>query len=72
MLAQRRRREDQVVAELGADRLGLLVEEHHRDLRAHAALEPAAHVGAHLGVLQQPVVDVLAAVELDVGLVLRA
>ena len=70
--AQRVRREDQVVAQLLADLLGLLVEEHHRDHRRPArGPHPRRDVGLHLGIAQQVVVDLLAALELDERLVLR-
>jgi hypothetical protein len=66
--AQRIGRQDQRVALLAADLLGLFVEEHHRDHR-HAAA--AAQVLGDLGVAQQVVVDLLARLELDVRPVLR-
>ncbi len=70
--SQRVRREDQVVAQLLADLLGLLVEEHHRDHRRHArGSHPRRDVGLHLGIPQEVVVDLLAALELDERLVLR-
>jgi hypothetical protein len=66
--AQRIRRQDQRVALLAADLLGLFVEEHHRDHRRPAA---AGQVLPDLGVAQQVVVDLLAGLELDVRAVLR-
>ena len=45
VLAQRRRRQDQVVTQFRADLFGLLVEEDHRHLGPAAA---ALHVGLHL------------------------
>src|SRR4029453_16544072 len=59
---------DQLVAELAADLLGLLVEEHHHD---HRRTAPLAQVRLHFGVAEQVVVDLLGRLELDVRLVLR-
>ena len=64
VLAQAGGGQDQVVAQLLADVLGFAVEEHHRDLGPHAARSGGVDVGPHLGVGQQPVVDLLAALEL--------
>ena len=66
-----RRGKDEVVTEFVANPLRLLVEEHHRDLGTHSPRPAAVDEGTHLGVLEKPVVDVLATLELDVGLVLR-
>jgi hypothetical protein len=60
---QRVGRQDQPVAELTADLLGLLVEEDHHH---HRCAAPSLQVRLHLPVAQQVVVDLLTGVELDV------
>jgi hypothetical protein len=71
VVAQLRGRQDEVIAELVADPFGLLVEEHHRDLRPDGPGTAALDERPYLGVFQQPVVDLLAAAELEVRLVPR-
>ena len=71
MLTQTRCRQDQVVAQFLTEVLGFAVEEHHRDLGPDTAWGCRLDVGAHLRVGQQPVVDLLATLELLVRLAAR-